>query len=145
MAHSAPNYPEPEEMQERPPLRILQDAFNDDEPLEDPRDMYIIHILRSLPPELIQSLSPSQYNLLKHSLYRAHRRHLVDIRGVIPFFFARYYFVFLFGRDRRSYNRDVPLERRKSSRWAEVWGWVLMVGILGLLVLGALSVSRLFR
>jgi len=130
---------------ERPPLRVLQETFSDGEPLENPCDMYILHILRSLPPELIQSLSPRQYQLLKRSLYRAHRRHLVDIRGVIPFFFARYYFVFLFGRDRRTYTRPVPLERRKSSRWAQVWGWVLMVGILGLLVLGALSVSRLFR
>ncbi|MCX7924249.1 MAG: hypothetical protein N2554_00380 [Fimbriimonadales bacterium] len=132
--------PEPNE---KPPLWIIQEAFEGDEPAEQPQDVYILHLLRALPPALLQSLSPEQYQLLKQSLYTYHRRHMLDVRGVIPFLWTRYYFVFLFGKDTRSRSQPVGVERRASSRWGRVLGWVVMAAILGLLIFGMLGATRL--
>lgn len=139
MAYPA-HQPEPNE---KPPLWIIQEAFEGDDPAEQPRDVYILHLLRALPPALLESLSPEQYQLLKQSLYQYHRRHLLDVRGVIPFLWTRYYFVFLFGRDTRRRDEAVALERRTPSRWARLLGWVVMAAILGLLVFGFLGATRL--
>ncbi|MEN3000836.1 MAG: hypothetical protein ABDI19_03215 [Armatimonadota bacterium] len=134
-----------EAYEERPPLRLLQEVFNEDAPLEQPRDLYIQHLLNALPHELVESLTPDQYRQLKDALYRYHRRHLIDIRGVIPFFFRRYYFVFLFGHDQRQREQPVPFERRQTGRWQRLIGWVVMLTILALLVLGALGFAQLTR
>jgi hypothetical protein len=126
--------------EERPPLRLLQEAFSEGTPLEQPRDLYIQHLLNALPADLIASLTPDQYHQLKDALYRYHRRHLVDIRGTIPLPFGHYYFVFLFGRDRRKRDEPVPFERRATTgRWVRLVGWLIMLAILALLVLGALG------
>jgi len=95
------------EPREKPPLWVIQEAFEGDEPAEQPQDVYILHILRALPPDLVQSLTPDQYQRLKQSLYAYHRRHMLDVRGVIPFLWTRYYFVFLFGKDTRADSRAV--------------------------------------
>ena len=133
------------EPREKPPLWVIQEAFEGDEPAEQPQDVYILHILRALPPDLVQSLTPDQYQRLKQSLYAYHRRHLLDVRGVIPFLWTRYYFVFLFGKDTRADSRAVDFERRAPARWARLAGWVVMLAILGLLALGFLGAARLWR
>lgn len=127
---------------EKPPLWIIQEAFEGEEPAEQPQDVYILHLLRALPPDLLQSLTPDQYQRLKQSLHSYHRRHMLDVRGVIPFLWTRYYFVFLFGKDTRAETRPVGVERRAPMRWA---GWLVMLLILGLLVLGFLGAARLWR
>jgi hypothetical protein len=89
---------------------------------------------------------PDQYRQLKDALYRYHRRHLVDIRGTIPLPFGHYYFVFLFGRDRRKRDEPVPFERRATTgRWVRLVGWLIMLAILALLVLGALGFAYLLH
>ncbi|MCS6919777.1 MAG: hypothetical protein NZM28_08405 [Fimbriimonadales bacterium] len=130
---------------EKPPLWIIQEAFEGEQPAEQPQDVYILHLLRALPPALLESLSPQQYELLKQSLYSYHRRHMLDVRGVIPFLWTRYYFVFLFGKDTRTREDAVGLERRASSRWARALGWAVMLGVLGLLLIGFLGMARLLR
>lgn len=142
MAQPVP-FPEPEE--ERPPLWVIQEAFESDEmPLEHPQDLYIAHLLQSLPKDLVDSFTPEQYSLLKQALRQYHRRHLIDVRGVIPILFARYYFVFLFGRDRRQRSETVALDRRrKKGRVATLIGWLVMGLILMMLLLGALGATRL--
>jgi bacteriorhodopsin len=70
---------------------------------------------------------------------------MLDVRGVIPFLWTRYYFVFLFGRDTRAASRAVDFERRAPARWARLAGWVVMLAILGLLALGFLGAARLWR
>ncbi|MCS7065226.1 MAG: hypothetical protein NZL85_03005, partial [Fimbriimonadales bacterium] len=134
-----------EAFEERPPLRLLQEAFAGEASLEQPRDLYIQHLLNALPPELIASLTPDQYRQLKDALYRYHRRHLIDVRGTIPLFFGHYYFVFLFGRDRRQQEQAVPFERRRTSRWHRLVGWLVMLTILAILLLGALGFAQLTR
>ncbi len=128
---------------EKPPLWIIQEAFEGEQPAEHPQDVYILHILRALPPDLLESLSPEQYAQLKQSLYTYHRRHLLDVRGVIPFLWTRFYFVFLFGKDTRTRHESVGLERRAAARWGRMLGWVVMAGILGLLLMGFLGAARL--
>ncbi|MFN4032895.1 MAG: hypothetical protein ACK4ME_04640 [Fimbriimonadales bacterium] len=128
---------------EKPPLWIIQEAFEGEQPAEQPQDVYILHILRVLPPDLLESLSPEQYALLKQSLYTYHRRHLLDVRGVIPFLWMRFYFVFLFGKDTRTRNEALGLERRVATRWQRALGWIVMAGILGLLVMGFLGAAHL--
>lgn len=142
MAQPVP-FPEPEE--ERPPLWVIQEAFESDEmPLEHPQDLYIAHLLQSLPKDLVDSFTPEQYSLLKQALRQYHRRHLIDVRGVIPILFARYYFVFLFGRDRRQRSETVALDRRREKgRVATLIGWLVMGLILMMLLLGALGATRL--
>lgn len=122
---------------------IVREAFEGEQPAEQPQDVYILHLLRALPPDLLQSLTPEQYQRLKQSLYQYHRRHLLDVRGVIPFLWTRFYFVFLFGKDTRMRHEAVPLERRAETRWSRWLGWIVMVGILGLLVIGFLGAARL--
>ena len=41
-------------------------------------------------------------------------KHPIDFRGVINFFFAKYYFVFLMGRDRRITTLNAEVERRDN-------------------------------
>lgn len=139
MAYPAPQ-PEPNE---KPPLWIIQEAFEGDTPAEQPHDVYILHLLRALPPALIESLTPEQYQLLKQSLHSYHRRHLLDVRGVIPVLWTRYYFVFLFGKDTRTRSEAVSVERRAPSRWSRLLSWVVMIAIGGLLMIGFLGAARL--
>lgn len=141
MAQPAP-LPEPEE--ERPPLWVIKEAFEDEQtPLEHPQDLYIAHLIQSLPKELVESFTTEQYDSLKRALRQYHRRHLIDVRGVIPFFFARYYFVFLFGRDTRSHHEKVVWERRRQrTKLSALIGWLVMALIMSMLILGALGASH---
>ena len=70
---------------------------------------------------------------------------MLDVRGVIPFLWTRFYFVFLFGKDTRTQSHAVDVERRAPARWARAAGWLVMLAILGLLVLGFLGAARLWR
>ncbi|MCS7300804.1 MAG: hypothetical protein NZ556_04535 [Fimbriimonadales bacterium] len=130
---------------EKPPLWIIQETFEGDQPAEQPQDVYVLHLLRALPAELLNSLSPEQYDLLRRSLLQYHRRHLLDVRGVIPFLWTRFYFVFLFGKDTRTRQEAVAFERRARPRWHSVLGWVVMLALLALLLVGLLGFHRLMR
>jgi hypothetical protein len=83
---------------------------------QEPLDPFTHHFLENIDPKVRDSLTPHQLS----AIIRASRmdepvhRHSVDIRGVIPLFFARYYFVFVMGRDRRSAACRIEKER---------WGW----------------------
>ncbi|MCW5935097.1 MAG: hypothetical protein KIT45_12500 [Fimbriimonadia bacterium] len=93
----------------------MEQAFQG-KPIESqPQDVYIEHLLESLPPELIQSMTDEQYLLLKRAFLRHHTRHMMDIRGVVPFFFTQFYFVFLFGKDRRQATQQAMADRRSSA------------------------------
>jgi hypothetical protein len=106
------------EPREKPPLWIIQEAFEGDEPAEQPQDVYILHLLRALPPDLIQSLTPDQYQRLKQSLHSYHRRHMLDVRGCNPVFVDA---LLLRVPVRQGHARRfaaVDLERRAPARWA---------------------------
>ena len=59
------------------------------------------------------TMTPQQLNAVRDALVAnaPYSRHSVDFRGAISLFFARYYFVFLAGRDRRYKTRLQELQR----------------------------------
>jgi hypothetical protein len=52
----------------------------------------------------------------EEKIQKGKRKHRVDIRGTIPLFFRRYYFVFLIGRDTRQETKVIEAERRYKAR-----------------------------
>jgi len=77
---------------------------------ETPADSF----LRRLPPVVRASFAPTQIEAIRKAFgeEQHERRGLVDVRGVIPFFTSRFYYVLLFGRDRRTERQ----ERRSPNR-----------------------------
>jgi hypothetical protein len=63
-------------------------------------------------PHVRASLSESQRQELVKALVVSKRAHTLDVRGVLPLYFARFYLVFQFGRDRRLERRRIEDERR---------------------------------
>jgi len=77
-------------------------------------DPFTYHVMERIDPKVRASLTPVQLSAIKEAI-RANRpsqKHTIDIRGVIPFFLVRYYFVFLSGRDRRLLTKRIEDKRR---------------------------------
>jgi len=98
-----------------------------------PLDPFTYHVIERMDPKVRASLTPAQLSAIKEAIEggRPLKRHPIDLRGIIPLFFAQYYFVFLLGRDRRSSTRRIE-ERR---RWLISLSGGLMLLILGLIPL----------
>jgi len=66
-------------------------------------DAYSRRVLRQISPEVRNTLSIIQMEAIIQAIKDVHplKEHLINIRGVLPFFRMRYYFVFLMGRDER--------------------------------------------
>jgi hypothetical protein len=106
--------------------------------LEDPSlDTYTRFVLSHVEPEVIASLTEHQFNSIRDALEKSRpiTRHPIDIRGILPLFFVRYYFVLLAGRDRRQKTGDRERGRRS--------GLSAMLGVSLLLTLVALPVTIL--
>jgi hypothetical protein len=82
-----------------------------------PIDAFTDSVLRRIDPEVRATLSPPQLDAIRDavSAHRPLKGHPVDVRGIIPLFFARYYFVFLMGRDRRAPTRAIEADRRRKT------------------------------
>jgi len=79
-----------------------------------PMDPFTYHVMERIDPKVRASLTPAQLSAIKEAI-RANRpsqKHPIDIRGIIPVFFVRYYFVILSGRDRRLYTKRIEDKRR---------------------------------
>ncbi|GIV06437.1 MAG: hypothetical protein KatS3mg016_2012 [Fimbriimonadales bacterium] len=96
--------------------RVWEAAFQGKAELEPERDVFLQNLWEALPADALRTLSPEQYQVLKRALQTQQKRHLLDIRGVIPLFFTQFYFVFLFGPDRRRETQEVLFERRQSVK-----------------------------
>ena len=75
------------------------------------RDQLTQHVIDKIDPKVRASLSPRQFSSIEKAIKESRplQGHPVDIRGVLPLFFSRYYYVLLMGRDRR------PPTRRKEQ------------------------------
>lgn len=75
-------------------------------------------IIKRIDPKVRDSLTPTQLTAIKEAI-RGPRAPIkpIDIRGVIPLYFARYFFVLLIGRDRRAAVIREEGFRRIRSRW----------------------------
>ena len=107
---------------------------------DDQLDAYTDSVLRRIDTDVLDSLSPDQYKAIKEgvSAARPYARHPIDKRGVLPLFFARYYFVFLMGRDKRTSTVKEELNRKRKGGMAG--GAMFFVFALSPLILAALVV-----
>ena len=78
-------------------------------------DVYTYHILNRIDPNILNSLSFKQLSAIKDAIRASQpkKKHGVDLRGVIPLYFAKYYFVLIMGRDNRVSTKEIVAERRK--------------------------------
>lgn len=109
--------------------------------LDDPSlDTYTRFVLSKVEPDVLASLTEHQFAAVRHAVEQARpiSRHPIDIRGVIPLIFARFYFVLLAGRDNRAdtKGRENRLRHALSSAFgALVLGTVILLPILVILLL----------
>lgn len=97
--------------------------------LDDPTlSPFTRSVLEKIAPDVLASLTEHQFSAIREAVDQSRplSRHSIDLRGVLPLLFARYYFVFLAGRDRRG-----------NTRAEEQWLKKRLVSALGALVLAA--------
>jgi len=107
-----------------------------------PMDPFTYHVMERIDPKVRASLTPVQLSAIKAAI-RANRpldKHPIDIRGIIPVFFVRYYFVFMSGRDRRLYTKRLEEKRR----WLTSLSGGLTLFILGVAPLILILVLLLY-
>lgn len=80
-------------------------------------DAFTYHIIKNINVEVIKTLSSKQLSAIKEAIKASQpkKKHSIDFRGIISFFFVRYYFVFLMGRDRRIATQEIEIERRENT------------------------------
>jgi len=107
-----------------------------------PMDPFTYHVMERIDPKVRASLTPTQLSAIKEAISasRPLKKHPIDIRGIIPVFFVRYYFVFLSGRDRRSSTRRIE----KKRQWLTSLSGALMLFILGVAPLILILVLLLY-
>jgi hypothetical protein len=109
--------------------------------LEDPTlAPYTRAVLGRIDPDVLASLTEHQFRSIRDAidLSRPIKRHTIDLRGVVPLGFARWYFVVLAGRDRRGGTRveeALLLQRLKSALGTLLFVAVVMIPVTVLLVL----------
>lgn len=96
------------------------------------------HVFNNLDREILRGLSQKQIDAIGEAIVEQARssNHMLKLRGLIPMFFANFYYVILFGRDRRTKYDAVPRQRRqKADRIANI---VLLI-LLSLALLPVLA------
>ena len=95
---------------------------------------FTYHVLKNIDQEVINSLTKDQLKAIYEgiSASKPYEKHLVDIRGIIPLFFCRLYFVVLAGQDIRPKIRSQD-ELRRSNADVLINTVVMMFLKLGLL------------
>lgn len=83
----------------------------------DSSEAFTHHIMNQINLEVRHSLTKVQLDEIKKAILAnaKGRKHLVDIRGLIPLFFTKYYFVFLLGKDKRRITKQSEGIRRKET------------------------------
>lgn len=97
--------------------------------LDDPHlAPYTRGVLAKIDPDVLASLTEHQFRSIRDAIdaSRPISRHSVDLRGIIPLGFARWYFVLLAGRDRRADTRSE--EHRLQYLITSGVGAVLLAG-----------------
>lgn len=95
-------------------------------------DPFTQDLIHRLDPKVLNSLTPAQLSGIIRAIQSSNRgNRLVDIRTALPFFFARYYCVFLVCRDRTAFRQQTELFRRKrySFMGGVVFGSLVLLPI----------------
>lgn len=75
-------------------------------------------IIQRIDPKVRDSLTPTQLTAIKEAIRSPSKPvRPIDIRGIIPLYFARYFFVLLIGRDRRASMIRTEGMRRHQASW----------------------------
>ncbi len=98
-------------------------------------DAFTHHIVNNIHADVLNSLSPKQLSAIKEAIIASQprKKHSIDIRGAINLFFARYYFVFLMGRDQRISRQEIEAERRENTTL--LWDLIFMIFVLSPFIL----------
>ncbi|MCG8670878.1 MAG: hypothetical protein MI867_15815 [Pseudomonadales bacterium] len=80
-------------------------------------DAFTHHVYQQIDPKVRVTFTPSQVTAIENAIRasRPYQKHPIDMRGVIPLYFLRVYFVLLMGRDKRSQTRNKEEFRRKKA------------------------------
>lgn len=99
------------------------------------QDPAIVNLLESMPRSVQQSFSEEQLSHLRNAVSsRQWAHHPVDLRGTIPWFKYRYYYVFLAGKNQRSLTRSQLRASRFVSALLLV-GFMTFSAVIGILLL----------
>lgn len=90
------------------------------------KDAYTQHVMSNIPKDVFRTLNVLQLHAIEEAISKnaPYQNHPVDMRGTLSLFFARFYFVILIGRDRRSYSRNKEMSRRQK---ASSLSWAVMI------------------
>jgi hypothetical protein len=104
----------------------------------EPQDPFVGAVLRQLGEETLATFTEEQRRRLERALFacRPLQGHPIDIRGVIPLFFMRFYYVLLVGRDRRRGTSRAEHDRRRAAGVVTDAIFVLCLLWQGLVVVG---------
>lgn len=120
-------------------VHTIEQAFSGRAKHETSQDVYVEHLMECLPAELVRSLTSEQYHALKKAFTRYQTRHMLDVRGTIPLVFTQFYFVLLFGKDRRQSTQSIMADRRqKTSEKGSQLASTIVIALLYLLVISGL-------
>lgn len=81
-------------------------------------DAYTQHVMSRIEPDVFKTLNIIQLQAIQTAISTnsPFRQHALDIRGTLPLYFSKLYFVILMGRDRRTATRLKESVRRKTMR-----------------------------
>ena len=98
-------------------------------------DPFTDNIIRRIDPKIRDSLTTTQVTAIIAAIRNPEKIRPVDIRGIIPLYFARYFFVLLIGRDKRAVMEREEHMRRKKASWLGGILFALLVSLPFLLLL----------
>ena len=100
-------------------------------------DPFTDNIIRRIDPKVRDTLTPTQVKAIVAAVRNPEKIRPVDIRGIVPLYFARYFFVLLIGRDRRAVVEHKEHMRRNSASWVGglLFGLLVLLPFVILLVL----------
>jgi len=80
-------------------------------------DAFTHHVYESIDVNVRATLTPTQVHAIETAIRanKPYQKHPFDLRGVIPLFFMRMYFVVLMGRDKRQPILDKEAQRRHKT------------------------------
>ena len=88
-------------------------------------EIYADFTISRIDTDVRESLTPTQLQAIRDALVanQPFKKHAVDLRGTIPLFFARFYFVVLAGRDKR--RKTVDKEKHRAFEGNVSFGYLL--------------------
>ncbi len=98
-------------------------------------DPFTDNIIRRIDPKIRDTLSTTQVTAIIAAIRNPEKIRPIDIRGIIPLYFARYFFVLLIGRDKRAVMEREEHIRRKKASWLGGILFALLVSLPFLLLL----------